>query len=180
MNARATHIIDIVLSDDKIEENEELVVAEEIVGIGHAMNTFSCVFTSKMKIVEEPPLNEAQSQKKNNQYKLRSQGIFYEHELTRKKLKENLLSKITSSINPAFNTQNKFVNATTSTNTSTNNKIKSTILEVSDKFNPPDTLAMSTTYETLDYNVVEDMNKSQTNISIFELTRIACQRELLF
>jgi len=44
---------------------------------------------------------------------------------------------------------------------------------------PPNTSGMPATYETLDYNIVEDMKKARTIISIFELTRITSQRELL-
>lgn len=79
MNDLVAHIIESILSDEnteKIEEKEEYIVAEETMGVRHAINTFNCVFNDKKKNVEEQSLNEASSQKKNNQYKLRCDGYF--------------------------------------------------------------------------------------------------------
>jgi len=99
---------------------------------------------------------------------LRIQGLVFEQELTKNKLKENLLKKITPPFNSSQNTQNKSRNAAITKSTSDNGKSKPTIMEVADKVTPLDTLVMPF---MIDYNIVEDMNKTQANISIFELTR---------
>ena len=79
-NSLDAHIIDMVLSDDHTEytkENEEYDIVKETMVIRHAVNHFSCLFTTKNKYAEEPPLSEAPTQNKNSQYKLRSQGLVF-------------------------------------------------------------------------------------------------------
>jgi len=58
-----------------------------------------------------------------------------------------------------------------------NSKIKSITVKVSNQVTPLDTSTIPT---TLYYNIVEDMKKIHTNISLFELTRITSLGELLF
>lgn len=68
------------------------------------------MFITENKNIEEPPPNEAPIQKKNNQYKLRSQGPVPEQEMTKKKVKECLLRKLTL---PVSQVSNKFGDDTT-------------------------------------------------------------------
>lgn len=56
MNALGVHFIDTILSDEKtwhVEEKEETAMTEETTSVGHIMNTLSCVYTTKNKIVEK-------------------------------------------------------------------------------------------------------------------------------
>jgi len=57
-----------------VEEKEETIIAEEIVSVGHTINTLSCIYAIEKKIVEKLALSEDPNQKKNGRYNLRSQG----------------------------------------------------------------------------------------------------------
>lgn len=107
MNVVATHIIDMMLSYEKteqMEEKEESVANEEIDGIGQVVNASIYVFIVEKKNGEETPVNEAPTHKKNSWFKLRSQRLVSKKELTRKKLKEHLLRKVTPPFNSPQNT----------------------------------------------------------------------------
>lgn len=97
----------------------------------------------------------------------------------RPKLKKKLLRRLAPPTNPAQNAQNKYGNAIASKDTSTGRKSNSITLEVSNKATPLNTSIMPTKIESIDYNIVEYLKRARANISIFELAKIACKRELL-
>ncbi len=127
------------------------------------MNTFSHILIAEKSIAKIKPLIEDLTQKQNNWYNLRIQGLTTEQELKKQILKEHLLRNINPSVKSKQNTQSKFGNVVTVKSTSTR-KSKSTTLEFADQVTPPNTSAIS---PTLDYNIVEEMKKSHMNISPF-------------
>ena len=49
-----------------MEEKEETIAAEEIMSVGHVVNTFSCICIAEKKSDEEQPMREDLTQKRNN------------------------------------------------------------------------------------------------------------------
>lgn len=97
----------------------------------------------------------------------------------RPKLKEQLLRRISPSVDRTHKEQSKYGNATNSKNISSKNNSKSITSEVSNKATPLDTSTLPTRVETIDYNIVEYLKKMRDNISIYELINIVDQRELI-
>jgi len=113
------------------------------------------------------------NQNQNSWYKLRSEGPIPKQELTSKKLKEQLLRKLTLPvIQPPKNSGYVTIAGNTSTKTNGNTFAPKVLGKVA----PPDS---SIILVGLHYNIVKDMKKDHANVSIFYLTIIASQWELL-
>ena len=90
-----------------------------------------------------------------------------------------LLRRISPLVIHALNAQIKSGNPTTSKNISSSNKSMSITLDVSNKATHPTPLALPSKGETIDYTIVQDLKRARANISIYELAKIAGQREFL-
>lgn len=131
------------------EEKEEVALANEDPSIGHAVNMYHCIFTAQKSIVDKKPSSDGPNQKERNRYNLRNQGL-----TTVRKSKKAVSTKIIS-------------------NTS---KDKTIPLETTNQVPSSDT---SVNILVMDYNIVDDMKKVRANISMFEITKITIQQDIL-
>ena len=111
---------------------------------------------------------EKQPQKKNDRYNLRSKGSLP----TLGEIKEKtrfLMRKVDPLVTPKQKIQNKSGKIAVNKNISMSNKMKNTLSDNTNIRSTPDT---SISLLALDYNIVDDMKKTQENISFFKLAKI--------
>ena len=152
----------------KDTDDDEEVAPNEPSSYGHVVNVYQCSQTMSKTNTKKQP------QKQIDRYKLRSKGA----PPTLGEIQENmrlLMRKANPPAAPKQKTQNKFGNTTVDKSTSMNNKLQNT---------PPDNMNIRSTPNTsvglppLDYNIFDDMKKTQANISLFELAKILSQRDI--
>jgi len=73
-------------------------------------------------------------------------------------------------------TQSKFGKIATDKSTSMRNKLENTLLE---NMNTGLTLETLVSLPPMDYNILDDMNKTHANISLFKLGKIQSLRDIL-
>lgn len=93
--------------------------------------------------------------------------------------KTKLLRNILMPTNPTQSLHNNSGSDPPLKNTSKKNKKKSTTPEVSNQATPPNTLALPVRNDSIDYNIVEDMKRESANISIFYISNIIGQHEMI-
>lgn len=149
--------------------DDEEVAPDEPSSSGHVVNTYQCS-------QEMPKMNtKKQPQKKNDHYNLRSKWA----PLTLGEAQENmrlLMRKVDPLATPKQKTQSKSQKIVADKSMSMSSKLQNT---------PPDNMDIRSTPDTsvrlppMEYNIVDDMNKNQVNISLFELAEIQSERDIL-
>ena len=99
--------------------------------------------------------------------------------VSKQEIKKQLLQKKNPSSNPTHNSQNKLGGDVYSNNTSSSNKNKSATTIAVEKVTPPDSSTQPIVMENNEYNIVEDMKRAHSNISLFEIKIISSQWELI-
>lgn len=177
MNTMMENLVGTLLIEETTEQNEETnepVVTEDNLSVEHSINMFNIVYNIDKESVDQSTTSEAPPKKSTNRYNLRRKGPIFE-----KEIKKQLLCKILSPSNSTQNSYNKSRGAPPSKNTSTNNKTKSNTLAPGDKATPrcssTQTIVMVSTY----YNILEYMKSARAKISLFEITRITDQHDVI-
>lgn len=158
------------------EERGEATSVDEAPNVGHAANMFNCILTTQKCTVDKEPLSDGLAQKQNNQYNLRGKGTTTAIELLKQKFKENLLRKINPRAYSEQNTQRKSRKVVSTKIVSHNSKDKTITLETTKQVPSLDTLA---SLLAMYYNIVDDMKKFRANTSMFKLTNITIQWDIL-
>ena len=96
--------------------------------------------------------------------------------MIKQKLKESLLRKIILPVNSMQSTQSKYGKTVSTKSVSVKNKDITITLEATNQVTSPDT---STILLAVDYNIFDDMKKVHVNISMFELTKIMSEWDML-
>ena len=151
------------------EDDKEDVASDEAPSSGHVVKMYQCLNTSQEKTTteKEPP-------KQKGRCNLRSQGAPTMIKISKQKFKQ-MIRKVDPPTSSTQKTQRKSGKISPTKDTSSNS-LQNT---PSDSTNTSFPLYKSVSLPTLDYNIVEDMKKTRENISLYELTKLMGQRDII-